>query len=171
MHLNRNYLVTKNKALTVLTLVTASMSIISLIQKLLNVSLGAVAASYVSYYRKISYFFFGTPAELFHIQLPISLIDFWAISFICAGAYVRTENLERARAFRDYNFASSSIKLRLAIFFIWGFTGVGLFIPLSVLSVGTYTENDITRAALIHFGIISMISVFFYAVNAFAPSV
>lgn len=170
MRLNNNYLVTKNKVITVLTLLTASMSIISLVQKFFNVGLGPLAASYVSYYRKISYFAFGLPAELLDIHLPMALIDFWTLSFICAGAYVRTESLEKARAFRDYNFSSPSIKLRTALFFVWGFTGIGLTIPLSVLSIYTYTENDITRDALKHFGIILGISILFYAVNAFAPS-
>lgn len=170
MRINENYLTTKNKIITVLTLLTASMSMISLVQRLFDIGLGALGASYVSYYRKIFYFLFGLPAELFNINLPIALIDFWTLSFICAGAYVRTENLEGARAFRDYNFSSPSIKLRSAIFLVWGFTGAGLAIPLSVLLISTYTENDIIIDAFKHILIILTISVFFFAINAFAPS-
>lgn len=170
LRLNGNHLTTKKMVTTGFALITASMSINSLIQKLFNVGLVGMAASYVSYYRKISYFIFGLPASLLNVHLPVALIDFWTLSFLCAGAYVRTKNLEGARAFRRYNFSSPSLKLRLAIFFLWGFTGFGLIIPFSVLSITTYTENDITRDALTHLGIVLVFSVLFYAINAFAPS-
>lgn len=146
------------------------MSVISLIQKLFDVGLFGIMESFIKYYRKISHFVFGLPFELLNIQLPIQLIDFWTISFICAGAYVRTENLKGARAFRNYNFTPPSVKLRTAIFFIWGFTGIGLFTPLSVGSIYTYTEGDITRDALKHLGIILIVSAAFYTINGFAPS-
>jgi hypothetical protein len=170
LHFNSNHLATKNTAVKILTQLTASMSVISLIQKVFNVGLGSLAASYIGYYRKISYFVFGFPAEFLNIHVPTALIDFWTLSFICAGAYVRTKDLEKARAFRDYNFPSPSIKLRTAVFVVFGLTGIGLTIPLSALSIQTYTENDITRDALKNFAIILAASLLFFALNAFAPS-
>jgi hypothetical protein len=146
------------------------MSVISLVQNILNVGLGTLASSYVGYYRKISHFVFGLPAEFFNIHLPTALIDFWTLSFICAGAYVRTRDLEKARAFRNYNLPSPSLKLRAAVFFVFGLTGMGLMIPLSALFIHTYTENDITRDALKHLSLIIATVLVFFAFNAFAPS-
>jgi len=170
LRIDINYLASKLSFFSILTSITASMSIVSLTQKLFNFGLAPLAANYVAYYRKISYFVFGIPAELLGIHLPTALIDFWTLSFICAGAYVKTENLEKARAFRRYRFESPSIKLRLAVFLLFGLTGIGLAIPLSVLSINTYNENDITRDALGHFIVILSLSILFFAINAFAPS-
>lgn len=116
MHFDSNHRATKDKAMKILTLLTASMSVISLVQNILNVGLGTLASSYVGYYRKISHFVFGLPAEFFNIHLPTALIYFWTLSFICAGAYVRTRDLEKARVFRSYNLPSPSLKLRAQSF-------------------------------------------------------
>ena len=99
------------------------------------------------------------------------MIDFWTISFICAGAYVRSKNIETARAFENINFSKSPIKWKIAIFLVFGFTGIGLFIPQSILSINTYTENyAITREAIKNlFKILTAIATFF-VINAFAPS-
>ncbi|GJI89801.1 hypothetical protein [Duganella hordei] len=161
---------TANKTIKVLTLIVSIISLISLVQKLFDVGLVKVAVTYIGYYRKIACAIFGWPLEIFNFHIPTALADFWTLSFICAGSYIRTENLEKARAFRDYNFSSPSIRLRAIVFFIFGFTGAGFFIPLSVLSIYTYTENDITRDALKSLAIIVCGTVFFFALNAFAPS-
>lgn len=158
------------KTLKILTLITASMSLISLFQKIFDIGLINVAATYIGYYRKISYAVFGWPAAIFNLHVPALLIDFWTLSFICAGAYVKTQKMEEARAFRRFNLPSPSMKLRAAVFLIFGFTGIGLAIPLSITSIYTFTENDITRDALKNFLIIVIVTFAFFALNAFAPS-
>lgn len=159
------------KTLKILSLIVATISAISFIQKVFDVGLIPIANDFISYYRKIAYIIFGLPAELIGISLPIQLIDFWTISFICAGAYVRSKNIETARAFENINFSKSPIKWKIAIFLVFGFTGIGLFIPQSILSINTYTENyAITREAIKNlFKILTAIATFF-VINAFAPS-
>ena len=156
----------------VLTLLTATMSAVSLIQKILNVGLSPIASDFIGYYRHISYLVFGLPAKFVGINIPIALIDFWAISFICAGAYVRSKNIEKSRAFCMFNFVDSSIKLRFAVFLLFGFSGLSLYIPLSALSITTYTgDNDITLDALKNLAWILMGIITFFIFNAFPPSV
>lgn len=168
--LNTRQVEAGNGALKVLTWATATISLISLTQRLFEVGLGTLSAQYLGYYRKIAYAIFGWVPELVGVHLPATIVDFWTLSFICAGAYVRTENLEQARAFRRYNFSSPCTKLRIAIFFVWGFTGFGLAVPLSVTSIHTYTENDIMREALKNFTVVVGATIVFFAINAFAPS-
>ena len=168
--LNSNQLNVAKTTLKFLTIATASISLISLLQKLFNIGLIDIAATYIGYYRKIAYVIFGWPAEIFHFHMPKLLIDFWTLSFISAGAYVKTKDMEQARAFRRFNLQSPSIKLRAAVFLIFGFTGIGLAIPLSITSIYTFTEGDITRDALKNFAIILVVTVGFFVLNAFAPS-
>lgn len=97
-------------------------------------------------------------------------MDFWMLSFICAGAYARSSNVEKALIFQKHNFTEPSLKLRLAIFFIAGFSGLSLFIPLSVLSINTYARDDITREALKNTGIVFIGTIAVFVLNAFGPS-
>jgi hypothetical protein len=150
--------------------IVASMSLISFIQRVLRIGLSATANSFVSYYRQLAHAVFGVPAELLGIILPHSLIDFWALSFVCAGAYARTENIEYARAFRSIKLKSPSIKLRVFVFLVFGFTGLAFFVPLSILSMETYISGDITRNAIKNLVIILLVVVVFYMLNAFSPS-
>lgn len=162
--------VVASDAYTVLGWIIASMSLISFIERFFSVGLGAMASSFVNYYRKLAHAVFGVPAELIGITLPISLIDFWALSFVCAGAYVRAKNVEDARAFRHLQLKRPSIKLRSVIFLIFGFTGLSLFVPLSAVSIYTYTDGDITRDALSNLLIISAVVFAFFVLNGFSPS-
>ena len=160
----------ESKAIRVLSLVVATMSAVSFTQKIFNVGLGSMANSYIGFYRQISHSLFGLPAELIGIKLPIALTDFWVLSFICACAYVRSENIERSRAFRNYNFTEPSVKLRMLIFFIAGFSGLALVVPLSAISISTYVRDDIMREALKNFVIVLMATVVFFIFNGFGPS-
>lgn len=128
--------------------VIASMSLISFTQRLLNIGLGDMASSFVNYYHKLAHAALGAPAELFGINSPSSLIDFLALSFVCAGAYVRAKNIEDARAFLSTQLKRPSMKLRAVVFLISGLRGLSLFIPLSAASVYTYMDGDITRDTL-----------------------
>lgn len=168
LKLRRNVLA--SDAYTILGWIIASMSLVSFIQRFFSIGLGLMASSFVSYYRKLVYAVFGYPAELIGISVPISLIDFWAISFVCAGAYVRAKNLEDARAFRHLQVKKPSLKLRSAIFLISGYTGLSLFLPLSAVSIYTYTDGDITRNALSNLLIILTVVFAFFVFNGFSPS-
>ncbi len=159
-----------NITIRVLTIIVATMGVISFTQKLFDVGLGSMANSYIGFYRQISQAIFGLPAELVGIKIPVILVDFWTLSFISAGAYVRSKNVEKARAFRNYNFAEPSIKLRASIFFIAGFTGLGLFVPFSALSIYTYVRDDIMREALKNTIIVLLATIAFFILNGFSPS-
>jgi hypothetical protein len=156
----------------ILTTITGAISLISLIQRAFNVGLYPVSVSIISYYRKIAFWIFGFVPELLKIHIPSSLIDFWALSFICAAAYVRTKDMEQARAFRKLTSEKFSLGLRLFVFFAFGFTGMSLFIPLALTSVLTYAdgEGDITRNALANLAWIIAACIMFFGLNAFAPS-
>lgn len=160
----------ESKTIRVLSLVVATMSVVSFTQKIFNIGLGSMANSYIGFYRQISHALFGVPAELIGIRLPVALTDFWVLSFICAGAYVRSKNIEKSRAFRNYNFTEPSVKLRVIIFFIAGFSGLALVVPLSATSISTYTRDDIMREALKNTVIVLMATVVFFILNGFGPS-
>ena len=162
--------VVASDAYSILGWIIASMSLISFLQRFFSVGLGVMASNFVSYYRKLAHAAFGVPAELIGITLPSSLIDFWALSFVCAGAYVRARNVENARSFRHLQLKRPSIKLRSAIFLISGFTGLSLFVPLSAVSIYTYTDGDITRDALSNLLIILAVVFAFFVLNGFSPS-
>jgi hypothetical protein len=155
---------------TIFGWILASLSLISFIQRIWSVGLGAMANCFVGYYRTLAHAVFGAPVELLGITLPSSLIDFWALAFVCAGAYARAENIEDARAFRHLQLKKPSIKLRAAVFLIFGFTGLSLFIPLSAISIQTYTDGDITRDALKNLLVILAVVFGFFILNAFSPS-
>ena len=158
------------RSIKILSLLFATISAISFIQKVFDVGLIPIANDFISYYRRIAYIIFGLPAKLIGISLPIQLIDFWIISFICAGAYVLSKNIETARAFEIIDFGRSPIKWKILIFLVFGFTGIGLFIPLSILSINTYTENYvITREAIKNLFIVLTAIAVFFVINAFAP--
>lgn len=129
-----------------------------------------MTSSFVGYYRQLSHAIFGVPAELLGIMIPRSLIDFWALSFVCAGAYARSNNVKYALAFRGLNFKSPSKKLRIAVFLVFGFSGAGLFVPLSALSITTYVRDDITRDALKNLIVVMVVLGGFFILNAFSPS-
>lgn len=157
-------------AYSVLGWAIASISLISFIQRLFSVGLGAITSSFVDYYRRIAHAVFAVLPELFGIYLPATLVDFWALSFICAGAYARSRNIEFARGFQFLKLERRSKALRIFVFLIFGFTGISLFVPLSVLSINTYVDGDITRDALKNLAVIFVVVVLFYVLNAFSPS-
>lgn len=159
-----------NDTYTLMGWIIASMSLVSFSQRVLSIGLADMASRLVAYYRQLAHAVFWIPEELLNITLPSSLIDFWALSFVCAGAYVRCKDVEDARAFRNFQLEKPSIKLRAAIFFVFGITGISLFIPLSVLSIYTYTEGDITRDALKNLLVIVSTVFAFFIFNAFSPS-
>jgi len=161
---------TESKVIRVLSLVVATMSAVSFTQKIFSIGLSSMANSYIGFYRQISHSLFGLPAELIGIKIPVALTDFWVLSFICAGAYVRSKNIEKSRAFRNYNFKRPSVKLRVLIFFIAGFSGLALVVPLSATSISTYVRDDIMREALRNFVIVLIATVVFFIFNGFGPS-
>ncbi|MDK2743143.1 MAG: hypothetical protein NDI90_09520 [Nitrospira sp. BO4] len=84
----------------VLSILVATMSVISAVQSLLHIGLLPSLEAIVTFYRGLAAFVFGLPAALFGFKLPQPIADFWTVSFIGAGAYVRTPGIERCRAFR-----------------------------------------------------------------------
>ena len=159
--------------INLLTTTTGAISLISLIQRTFDVGLYPVSISVISYYRKIAFWIFGFIPDLLGIYVPRNLIDLWALSFMFAAAYIKTRDMEKARAFRRFSSGEFSPTLRLFVFFAFGFTGMSLFIPLALISVHTYAEGegDIMRNALANLVWIAIACLAFFGLNAFAPSV
>jgi len=163
-------LLTQGKAVTYLTIILSILSLSSFFQRILKIGLIPMIATYIEYYHRVSYEIIGVPMTWMGIKPPSMLIDFWVLSFICAGAYAKAENVERARAFIDYNYQEPSLKLRLIIFFVAGITGLSFFVPFSAFSIHTYARDDIMRSALKNVAIVFLGTMSIFVFSAFAPS-
>lgn len=159
----------------VLGILVGALSLVSFVQNVLHIGLTSSLQPIVLYYRAIASAVFGIPAALVGLTLPQALVDFWAISFLGAGAYARTEGIERCRAFRDYNFAPHSNGWKLAVFIIFGFTGLGTFVVLAALWPLTYVDAfheepmDPMKNAIWNVFLVCAGAVVFFVLNAFAP--
>lgn len=102
-------------------------------------------------------------------------MDFWTISFVGAGAYVRTRNIEQSRALRGYALDPRGTWWKVALFIVFGFFGMGFVIALGVLSPLTYVAEfheepmDLMKGAAVNVFIVCAAAVVFYAFNASSP--
>jgi len=160
-----------------LSILVGIFSLVSLIQQLFNVGVFEVAREALGFYRTIAYFFLGFPARLFGYSFPHVFMDYWALSFIGAAAYVKANNIEGTRFFRYYKNLTSIPYWKLWLFLVFGLTGIGIIVLLSAISPTTYGDEfheeppvvmrDAAYNALAIFGG----AIVFFALNAFAPTV
>lgn len=103
-------------------------------------------------------------------------MDFWTISFIGAGAFVRTPRIEQCRAFRNLPLDPNAIWWKVVVFLVFGFSGIGLVMVLSTVSPFTYVDgfyeetSDLARGAAKNVLLVCVGAVVFFAVNAFSLS-
>ena len=100
----------------VLSILAATMSVISFVQSLLTVGLLPSLEAIVTFYRDLAAFVFGLPAALLGFKLPQRIVDFWTTSFIGAGAFVRTPRIEQCRAFRNLPLDPNAIWWKVVVF-------------------------------------------------------
>ena len=159
-----------------LSIVLSVLSVSSLIQHVGNVGISPIFHDFISYYRHVAYEVFGLIGRLFSIDLPPTLMDVWTLSFIGAGAYVRTPNIEQSRLLRKHDTGKFPSYWKFIYFLLMGFTLVGLSIVFSVLQPQIYVDDEygesyeLSRRALKNVLVTVVGVVVFFALNAYAPS-
>lgn len=166
---------TINATLRVLGMLLAALSVVSFVQSVLDVGVLSALQPIVSYYRTIAHAVFGVPAALMGLALPQSLVDFWTVSFVGAGAYVRTEGIERCRAFRDLSLDPQAFGWKLAVFLVFGLSGLGIFVAVAAIWPLTYVDAfheepmDLMKGAIANVFLVCVAASLFFVLNAFFP--
>lgn len=159
-----------------LSIVLSVLSVSSLIQHVGNVGISPILHDFISYYRHVAYEVFGLMSRLFSIELPPTLIDVWMLSFIGAGAYILTPNIEQSRLLRYHDTGKFPPYWKFIYFLLMGFTLVGLSIVFSALQRQIYVDDEygesyeLSRRALINVLVTFVGVVVFFVLNAYAPS-
>ncbi|EGR0943148.1 hypothetical protein EGX57_18110 [Vibrio cholerae] len=152
------------------------LSVISLIQHSFDVGLAEIFYDLIEYYRKATYLCFNFIGGLISIKMPPVLMDLWAISFIGAGAYVKTPKIEQNRLLRNRDVKKSPKYWKAILFLFMGVTFIGLAIILSAFRPQTYIDDmsdepmDLLRGTLKNVFIVLAGALVFFAINAYAPS-
>lgn len=164
------------ETIRVLTILVGMMSVVSFAQRVFDIGVIAVAKDAIEYYRDIANLIFAAPMALLGINVPPALSDAWTLSFVGASAYARTPKIERSRFFRRRPGLTGLKYWKVWLLFLFGISGIGLFILLSAISPSTYVDEyheeplslskGAARNALYIFGG----ALVFFAFNAFAPS-
>lgn len=165
------------KTIHALGIILGIFSVVSFFQRVFDVGIFKIAHEMIEYYRTVAYFFFDMPARLFGLHFPAVLMDIWTLSFVGAGAYSKTANIERARFFRRFLKLTKPRYWKAMLFVIWGFSGVGLWVLLAAVSPSTYVDAfheeplDLSKGAAVNAFYIFGGALVFFVLNAFAPSV
>lgn len=156
----------------VLSILVSTMSVISAVQSLLDIGLLPSLEAIVAFYRGLAASVFGLPAALFGFKLPQPIVDFWTVSFIGAGAYVRTPGIEQCRAFRTLQLAPQSIWWKVIVLLVFGFSGIGIAMVLNTISPFTYVDGfyeepmDLGRGTAKNVLLVCAGAIAFFAANA-----
>jgi hypothetical protein len=94
------------KAIWFLSLLLSILSLSSLIQHAGSLGLAAIFSEFISYYRLVTYQIYSFIGGLISIEFPPTLMDAWTLSFIGAGAYVNTPNIESSRLLRNFDLSN-----------------------------------------------------------------
>jgi len=156
-----------------LSILLCVLSVVSLIQHVGDVGLTSIFVEFISYYRQITYQVYGYIGQLFTIEFPPILMDAWTLSFVAAGAYVKTLNIEYSRLLRNFDTTNWPRYWKSLLFVFIGITFTGLAILLSSFHFQTYIDEtqDLTRGALKNIMIVATAVAVFFVLNAYAPSV
>tara|TARA_R110002072_G_scaffold103722_1_gene227561 strand:- start:2771 stop:3280 length:510 start_codon:yes stop_codon:yes gene_type:complete len=165
-----------NTSLRTLGLITATISLVSLISSALQTDLSTVAALFLEYYRLVAHSIFQVPASFFGIVFPSFLLDLWMLSFVGAGAYAKTKNIEQSRMLSIYLTDPKPKGWRSLVFFIYGISFMGIPILFATINPFTYFDEihesplDLYKGAAANVLIVLVCAVIFFAMNALAPS-
>lgn len=77
-----------SKVLRILSIVFASLSLISLFQHVSDVGFVSIFSDLITYYRNASQQLFSVFEFLFTINIPQAIKDLWLLSFIGGGAFI-----------------------------------------------------------------------------------
>lgn len=106
-----------SNVLRILSIVFASLSLISLFQHVSDVGFVSIFSDLITYYRNASQQLFSIFEFLFTINIPQAIKDLWLLSFIGAGAYIKTPNIENSRLLRNFEISQEN-KYWKPIFFL-----------------------------------------------------
>lgn len=165
-----------NLTFRVLSIILGAFSVVSFIQNLFNVGVYEMALTFINFYRQVTHFIFAAPFEVFDLIIPNFLIDLWALSFVGATAYVQTKGIDKSRFYRRHPEMLLSSYWKIKLWFLWGFSGLGLWVLLSSISPITYMDHmheeplDIAKNAAKNVFFIFIATVVFFIFNAFGPT-
>lgn len=160
----------------VLSIVISALSAASFVQALLNIGLISTLEGIATYYRELAASVFGLPTALLGVRPPQVVVDMWALSFIGAGAYVRTPGIEQSRALCEFMLNAQSLWWKIGLFFVLGFSGLGIGVVLGAIHPLTYVDGfhgepqDLMKGAAKNVLLVCVGAIVFFALNAFAPS-
>ena len=160
-----------------LGIIIAAFSVISFCQAFFDVGLSVIAQEMIGYYRTVTYFFLDFPARLFGVHFPAPLMDIWTLSFVGAGAYVRTPNIETCRFFRRNPNLTAWKYWKFPFGFFMGISGWGLLVLLAAISPTTYADAlheeplDLSKGAALNVLYVIAAAITFFILNAYGPSV
>lgn len=167
---------TIRETIRVLSILAATMSVISFVQSLLAIGLLPSLEAIVTFYRDLAGAVFSLPAALLGFELPRRIVDLWTVSFIGAGAFVRTPRIEQCRAFRTLPLDPKATWWKVIVFLVFGFSGLGIAMVLSAVSPSTYIDGsyeepqDLGRGTAKNVLLVCAGAVVFFAINAFSLS-
>lgn len=160
----------------VLTILVGVISVVSFAQRLFDIGVVATARDAIEYYRAIAHLIFSAPMELLGIRVPPAVTDVWALSFVGASAYARTPKIEQSRFFRRHPGLTGRKYWKVWLLFLFGITGIGLFVLLGAISPITYVDEyheeplDLSKGAARNALYVFGGALVFFVLNAFAPS-
>jgi hypothetical protein len=166
-----------SKVLRILSIVFASLSLISLLQHVTDVGLVSVFSDLITYYRNASQQLFSAFELLFSISIPQAIKDLWLLSFIGAGAYIKTPDIENSRLLRNFEISQNNKYWKPMLFLIMGSSFIGVGILFSVFNPSIYTDSMseepqvLIRGAARNSFIVAIGACAFFVLNAYAPSV
>ena len=166
-----------SNVIRILSIIFAFLSLISLIQSIIDIGLVSIFSDLIAYYRNASQQVFKIFEILFTINIPQTLKDLWLLSFIGSGAYIRTSNIENSRLLRNFELSSENKYWKLVLFLTMGISFIGVIIIFSIFNPLTYTDSmseepqDLMRGAAKYCFIVVIGTCVFFVLNAYAPSV
>ena len=129
------------KTLEVLGVIFGVLSVVSFVQRSLDIGTWHLFNEIIQYYRAAAYLVFDFPARIFGLHFPSGLKDLWTLSFVGASAYAGTPNIEGSRFFRRYPNLTSRKYWRGLVIICGGFSGLGIFVLVSAVSPMTLRMN------------------------------
>jgi hypothetical protein len=155
----------------------AFLSLISLLQHITNAGLISVFSDLLAYYRNASQQIFSVFEFLFSIDIPQTIKDLWLLSFIGAGAYIKTPDIENSRLLRNIEISQMNKFWKPLLFLLLGSSFIGVAILLSALNPSIYTVSMteepqvLMRGAAKNSFIVVLGACVFFLLNTYAPSV
>lgn len=142
-----------------------------------DVGFVSIFSDLIEYYRNASQQLFSIFEFLFTFNIPQALKDLWLLSFIGAGAYIKTPNIENSRLLRNFEISQENKYWKPIFFLLMGGAFIGAGILLSIFNPLIYTDSmseepQVLMRGAARNGFIVIIGVCaFFVLNAYAPSV